>query len=183
MLKCLLQVVTVLAVAAPTLTYAPPAVADVATPATGRTMAEYRGRMTAYKDYTLNCAGCHRADGSGTPGYASQVPDLRNSLGSFTHTRTGRDYLIRVPGSTDALLSNGELANVLNYMVARFDPELAGPDFKPFTANEVGAMRRKAYDDVRPARKAVAKELKDAGYPVAEYLFGENDPSLFTAAD
>lgn len=175
MLKRVLYLAVAAAVAVPALFSPPPALADAATPATGRTMAEFRGRMTAYKDYTLNCAGCHRVDGSGTPGYSSQIPDLRNSLGSFTHTRAGRDYLIRVPGSVDSLLSNGELANVLNYMVARFDPELAGPDFKPFTANEIGAVRRRPYEDVRRARLEVARALADEGYPTAEYRFGENE--------
>lgn len=176
MLKRALYLAAAAAVAAPAFFSPPPARADAATPATGRTMAEFRGRMTAYKDYTLNCAGCHRVDGSGTPGYSSQIPDLRNSLGSFTRTRAGRDYLIRVPGSVDSLLSNGELANVLNYMVARFDPDLAGPDFKPFTANEIGAVRR-PYEDVRQARMEVAQALAEEGYPTAEYRFGENDLS------
>lgn len=175
MFKRLLYGAVAAAMASPAFLASSAVHAEVTTAATGQTMAQFRNRSSAYKDYTLNCAGCHRVDGSGTSDRPQGVPDLRNSLGSFTHLREGRDYLIRVPGSADSLLSNGELANVLNYMVARFDPELAGPGFKPFTAGEIGAVRRQPYDDVREVRLVLARALADAGYPTAEYLFGQND--------
>lgn len=180
MLKRLRYDMATVAVALPAFVILGPVQAQIVTAATGQTMAEFRNRSSAYKDYTLNCAGCHRMDGSGTPGRPEGVPDLRNSLGSFTHLREGRDYLIRVPGASDSLLSNGELAHVLNYMVARFDPELAGVEFKPFTANEVGAVRRQRYDDVREVRLTLAKTLAAEGYPTAEYLYGHNDEEALT---
>src|SRR5262249_3268274 len=44
-------------------------------------------------DYTLECAGCHRADGAGTPG---SVPALRDSVARFLAVPGGREYLARV---------------------------------------------------------------------------------------
>ena len=39
-------------------------------------------------DYMLQCQGCHRADGSGSPG---AVPDLRGSLARFLTVPGGRE--------------------------------------------------------------------------------------------
>ena len=52
--------------------------------------------VSAYKDYMLNCGGCHRYDGEGVARNA--VPSFRNSIGLFTRLPEGREYMIRVPG-------------------------------------------------------------------------------------
>ena len=58
-------------------------------------------------DYTLNCEGCHRADGTGTPG---SVPALRDSVARFLAAPGGREYLARVPGVAQAPLEDAALA-------------------------------------------------------------------------
>ncbi len=46
-------------------------------------------------EYALNCQGCHRADGAGTPG---SVPSLADSVARFLTVPGGREYLVQVPG-------------------------------------------------------------------------------------
>jgi hypothetical protein len=90
-------------------------------------------------DYALNCRGCHRTDGSGTPG---AVPELRGSLARFLHVEGGREYLGRVPGVAQSTLDDASLARLLNWMLVRFDREHVPADFRPFTADELAGLRR-----------------------------------------
>lgn len=90
-------------------------------------------------DYILNCRGCHRPDGSGVPGAS---PDFRGQVGKFLWTPKGREYLIRVPGTSESELSDARVAALLNWLVREFSPAEMPPDFKPFTAAEVARCRR-----------------------------------------
>jgi mono/diheme cytochrome c family protein len=100
-------------------------------------------------DYTLNCQGCHRADGAGTPG---SVPALAGSVARFLGVPGGREYLVRVPGVSQAGLDDAALAEVLNWMVARFDREHLPADFAPYTAAEVAPLRAKPLTEVDKVR-------------------------------
>jgi len=55
-------------------------------------------------EYALNCQGCHRADGAGTPG---SVPPLAGSVARFLGAAGGREYLVQVPGVAQAPLDDG----------------------------------------------------------------------------
>ena len=98
--------------------------------------------------YMLNCQGCHRPDGSGLPG---AVPSLAE-LSRFLATPEGRAYLVQVPGSANAPLSDGELAVVLNWMARRFAP---GAVARPYTAEEVALHRATRLEDVVAARRRI----------------------------
>jgi mono/diheme cytochrome c family protein len=104
--------------------------------------------------YTLECAGCHRADGAGTPG---SVPQLRDTVARFLTIPGGREYLSRVPGVAQAPLDDAELAGVLNWMVERFDRAHVPAGFAPYTAAEVGRLRRQPLVDVEGARKRLVE--------------------------
>ena len=97
-------------------------------------------------DYALNCQGCHRADGAGTPG---RVPALAGSVGRFMHVDGGRDYLGQVPGAALSALDDASLAGVLNWIVERFGGET---DFTRYTADEVGRLRKTPLVDVEGVR-------------------------------
>jgi hypothetical protein len=103
----------------------------------------------AQANYMLNCMGCHLADGSGASG---KVPSLRKSLPMLARSRTGRRYLVQVPGSSQSALSNGELAEVLNWMVRNLSAGTIRDDFAPFTASEVGDYRRFTLVNMRHTR-------------------------------
>ncbi len=128
--------------------------------------------VSAYKDYMLNCGGCHRYDGEGVARNA--VPSFRNSIGLFTRLPEGREYMIRVPGAAQSQLGNAELADVLNWMVANYSPGELAPDFRPFTAGEVGAVRPYRYDDVVAERRRLEARLRQLGLTPAPYLYGSN---------
>jgi hypothetical protein len=61
----------------------------------------------------------------------------------FTNVPGGREYLARVPGVAAAPLADTDLAELLNWILWRFDKAHLTPAFQPFTAAEVGALRRR----------------------------------------
>jgi hypothetical protein len=105
-------------------------------------------------DYALECQGCHRADGSGTPG---SVPALRDSVARFLAVPGGRDYLVRVPGVAQAPLDDAALAAVLNWMLDYFDRAHVPADFVPYTAEEVGRLRKQPLLNVEAERKRLVE--------------------------
>jgi mono/diheme cytochrome c family protein len=96
-------------------------------------------------DYALNCQGCHLANGAGTPG---SVPALAGSVAKFLSVPGGREYLVRVPGVAQSTLEDAELAEVLNWMLARFDSEHVPAGFRPYTGDEVGRLRKNPLTNV-----------------------------------
>ena len=120
------------------------------------------------QDYSLYCMGCH---GSDAQGVAGKVPPLAGSLALFMRSPEGRNYLLRVPGAASSALGDAQLAAVLNWLVERYPPTpsvaAAGP---PFTAAEVGELRRAPLADVRERRREVVRSLAASGpAPPAEY--------------
>ena len=107
-------------------------------------------------DYTLECAGCHRADGSGTPG---SVPALRDSVARFLAVPGGREYLARVPGAAQAPLDDAALAAVLNWMLDHFDAANVPSGFIPYTGAEVGPLRARPLVDVEGTRKQLLERI------------------------
>jgi hypothetical protein len=101
-------------------------------------------------DYALNCQGCHRADGTGTPG---SVPALAGSVGRFLRVAGGREYLARVPGVAQAPLDDAAVARLLNWMLERFDKDDLPHDFVPYAADEVGRLRTSPLTDVERVRR------------------------------
>jgi mono/diheme cytochrome c family protein len=114
----------------------------------------------ARQDWVLNCMGCHTADGSGIPG---KVPPLRNSLGHFVSLPQGREFVMRVPGAANSALSDAELANVLNWLLATMNEQSRPASFKPYTAEEIAAHRRPALTDVARTRTKLVKALQENG--------------------
>lgn len=100
-------------------------------------------------DFALNCQGCHLEDGRGTPG---SVPPLAGSVGHFLRVPGGREFLVQVPGVATAPLDDAALAAVLNWMLERFGRPEAPADVAPYTAAEVGALRKQPLTDVERVR-------------------------------
>lgn len=99
-------------------------------------------------DYLLHCGGCHIEDGSGNP---PEVPDLRQDLAYMIGFDAGRAYLVQVPGSSQAPLSDASLATLLNWMIDTYYPELGG-DFERYTTEEVTRHRSERLLDPKQAR-------------------------------
>lgn len=105
-------------------------------------------------DYLLHCGGCHLEDGSGDP---PEVPDLREDLAYMIGFEAGRAYLVQVPGSSQAPLSDAALAEVLNWMMETYYPQLDG-DFERYTEAEVAEHRAHRLLDPKRARAALWPE-------------------------
>jgi cytochrome c553 len=120
------------------------------------------------QDYVLYCMGCHGDQAQGVPG---KVPPLAGSVALFMRSAEGRDYVLRVPGAANSALADAQLAAVLNWLAERFPPPEAGAlRNAPFTAAEVGELRRKPLADVRDRRREVVRALAATGpAPPAEY--------------
>jgi hypothetical protein len=92
----------------------------------------------AWQNWTLNCQGCHRQDGTGS---AATSPSLAGTVAKFLWVPGGREYLGRVPGVATSPLSNAELAELMNWMLWRFDRQNLPAGFEPYTAAEIGQLR------------------------------------------
>ena len=111
----------------------------------------------AEADYMLNCQGCHLPDGSGFP--ARQVPDLRNQMGRFLSVPGGREFLVQVPGSAQTALNDADLARLLNWMLLRFSAAQLPANFQPYTAAEIGALRRQPLAQVSEVRSELLERI------------------------
>lgn len=92
----------------------------------------------AWQHWTLNCQGCHRPDGTGSD---QTAPSLAGTVARFLSVPGGREYLGRVPGVAASALSDADLAEVMNWMLWRFDRQHLLADFQPYTAAEIGQLR------------------------------------------
>ena len=110
-------------------------------------------------NYTLSCAGCHMEDGSGFPG---RVPSFRGTLAKYLAVPEGRAYVVRVPGSANALLSSRNLAEVLNWAVRTYDPQDLPAHFVPYEEGEVASLRRDPDSAGTLARAQVLKLMDQA---------------------
>jgi hypothetical protein len=109
-------------------------------------------------DYILHCRGCHGPNGEGVP---DGVPDFRGRLGKFLSVPGGREYLIRVPGTSQSELSDEQVAGVLNWLVREFSPAQVPADFEPFTTAEVARHRRPPLIDVARVRGELLRSIEN----------------------
>ncbi|MFD0850248.1 c-type cytochrome [Sphingosinicella xenopeptidilytica] len=113
----------------------------------------------ARSNYMLKCQGCHRPDGGETVG---STPALKDFMSKFLSVEGGREYLVRVPGVALSPLSDKELAELLNWSLATFDPANMPADFKPYTAAEMAALRKRPLrTDAAAARAVVVARMNE----------------------
>jgi mono/diheme cytochrome c family protein len=117
------------------------------------------------QDYVLHCMGCHGATAEGVPG---KVPPLAHTLVQFMRSPAGRSYVLRVPGASNSMLTDAQLAEVLNWIAGHFGGDQLVASAPPFTAQEVAAHRRKPMASVQATRREVVKELAASGSAPSE---------------
>lgn len=120
--------------------------------------ADVSDRILARQNYILNCQGCHLPDAMGAPGL---VPRMNGFVGNFLHVEGGREFIVRVPGSANAPIDDGELADVLNWMLQKFSREELPADFKPYEASEVEIYRSNPLIDVNGTRAVLIERIQD----------------------
>ncbi len=121
-----------------------------------------------HQDYVLYCMGCHGPQAEGVPG---KVPPLAHALGRYMRTPEGRDYVLRVPGAANSVLSDERLAGVLNWLAQTFEhDELSQSGAPLFTTAEVTHSRRSPLPAVLATRREVVRALELTGLaPPASY--------------
>jgi hypothetical protein len=112
---------------------------------------------TPATNYQLYCMGCHVADGSGLPG---KVPSIRETLVGFALLDDGRRFLVQVPGSAQSPLSNGDTAQLLNWMIRNLALEKAPAALRDFTEGEVAGYRSQRLVTVRATRAQLLARIR-----------------------
>lgn len=119
------------------------------------------------QDYILYCMGCHGPQAEGVPG---KVPPLAHALGRYMRSPAGRNYVLRVPGAANSVLSDAQLAGVLNWLAQTFDAQELSSDVPLFSAAEVTSQRHSPLTSVLATRREVVRELAATGSaPPASY--------------
>lgn len=118
-------------------------------------------------NYKLHCMGCHLADGSGGP---PDVPDIRGEMGCLLAVEGGREYLVQVPGASQAPISDAELAALVNWMLETFNRHTLPAEYAPLTEDEVRRWRPDWLLEVAAERQELLARL--AGNCRADGLVG-----------
>lgn len=109
-------------------------------------------------DYMLKCQGCHQPTGQGN---WANTPPLTGEVAKFLAVPGGREFLGQVPGVATTDLDDARLAELLNWTLYRFDPQHIPAGFKPYTAAEIGKLRKAPLRlDRLQAREALVERLK-----------------------
>ena len=124
-------------------------------------------RANPQQDYVLYCMGCHGPQAEGVPG---KVPPLAHALGRYMRTPAGRNYILRVPGAANSVLSDARLAEVLNWLAQTFDGDELSAGVPLFTPAEVTGTRHSPLSSVLATRREVVRALEATGRaPPASY--------------
>ena len=141
--------------------------------------ADASAAASAEFNYILHCQGCHLADGQATPG---KIPPLVGA-GKFLAVEGGREFLVRVPGVSLSIIPDGELAELMNWMLYRFSAEDMPADFEPYTAEEVGRYRKDPLVEVERVRAGLLDDhaqrpnyVDDPDKTVAPQEFSQRRP-------
>lgn len=95
-------------------------------------------------NYLLYCTGCHAADGAGKP---PNVPSLRDELGRMISVPEMRSYLVRIPGASQAPISDADLTDIINWLLHEFNSNTLPANFEEYTIEEVSNARRNILAD------------------------------------
>lgn len=89
--------------------------------------------------YLEGCGGCHGILGSSSK---PDIPELREAVGWFMCTAAGRDYIVRLPNVAFAAADDKALADMMNFVVFGLGGDSVPAGVAPYSAEEVGALRR-----------------------------------------
>ena len=114
----------------------------------------------------LFCMGCH---GEAAQGVAGKVPRLAGNLPLYMRSSAGRNYVLRVPGAANSVLSDERITLVLNWLASTY-PAPGQPPPPPFTVAEVTSARHVPLANVQETRREVLRALAASGpVPASDY--------------
>jgi cytochrome c553 len=124
--------------------------------------------------YARNCQGCHGELGTSV----KEIPTLAGRVGYFARLADGRRYLVQVPNVALNPGSDADIAELLNWVLETYSREQLPADFQPYTAAEVGGLR-KARIDVVTERKRILQELVSSGLIASADVLALPPPALY----
>jgi len=122
--------------------------------------------VRARSNYIHHCTGCHLMDGSGVP--TKGIPSMRNTLDRFLQVKGGREYIVQVPGVMNSALNDGDIANLMNWLLPYVTPSGLAPGIRPYSAAEIAGLRNSRPVDIDGTRRRLVSELRKAGVTIAE---------------
>lgn len=125
-------------------------------------------------DYLLNCGGCHGLNGVSN---GRLVPDLQSQVGYFLRLHAGREYLVRLPNVAFSAMSDGDLAEVLNFIVFQMGGSGPAGGAARYRAAEVAALRRRPLNEVSLTEyrgRLVETLIRRYGAPAALRSYGND---------
>ena len=100
--------------------------------------------VTPRTNYLLYCSGCHLVNGEGNH---PNVPTLHGELGRMMTVPAMREYLVRIPGASQAPISDDELTEVINWVLQQWNSETLPNDFEALSLEEVAQARKNILAD------------------------------------
>jgi hypothetical protein len=91
-----------------------------------------------------------------------KIPPLAGALARYMRLPAGRDYVLRVPGAANSVLSDERLAAVLNWLATTYAPAGETPP-AAFSLEEVTRIRHTPLADVQATRREVVRALSASG--------------------
>lgn len=111
--------------------------------------------------WIMHCRGCHGPEAHGIDGGA---PRMAGFVSRFVNDLEGREFLARVPGVALSELADRDLAELLNWMLQRFDPEHLSQGFEPYTEAEIRSLReRPLILQIPQERQRIVRRLEGGG--------------------
>jgi len=126
--------------------------------ALGWLVSQTANAASARINYLLYCSGCHLPSGEGK---SPNVPTLHNELGRMISVPEMRSYLVRIPGASQAPISDSELADVTNWILEEFNAQTLPVNFEKYTGGEVTQARENVLADPLKYRIRYWKEYAD----------------------
>lgn len=114
-------------------------------------------------NYQLQCAGCHLDHGQGSA--ANDTPRMQGFVGNFLKVEGGREFLVRVPGISQSALNDRQIADLLNWLLARdgMAGASAPADWAPYSAAEVQQVRARSMLNLPDVRAGLIQAMRAKG--------------------
>lgn len=117
--------------------------------------AEGVNKQRAHFHYQMFCQGCHVPEAMGQ----GDVPRINNFIGYFLKVPGGREFLVQVPGSANAPLSDAHLAELLNWIIMEYGGTSVPENFEVYTEAEVRGLRQQPLLKVTATRAQLVKKI------------------------
>lgn len=99
---------------------------------------------TPRTNYLLYCSGCHLVNGEGKH---PNVPTLHDELGRMMTVPAMREYLVRIPGASQAPITDDELTDVINWVLEQWNTDTLPANFEALSQEEVSRARKNILAD------------------------------------